>query len=414
MLVRIVLQPIVDLATGAVVGAEALARFPNPSGVREMPVAEQFALAHSHGRGSELEAACLREALGRRAHLPAHQWLSANVSPDALGHPAVRDALAGDLDRMVIEITEHPVSDRRLALSVIDDLRARGALIAVDDASTGYAGLLRLSGIRPDIVKLDAGLVTGAGDSAEKSVVIETLVSLSHRLGALVIGEGVETIDDLHALIELDVDYAQGWALGRPSNEMAAIDPAATAVCRAARRAIMRREIPDDDMAHGLRRVTATLAGSVDIARISESLRHAADGLGVDDVGLYTLVGSELREITTADVVRDSPSYPLPACPAAREALASQRMIEIHHNLPTSDGAAGAPQRFHGFASKLVAPLIPGGAPLGVLELRRRTTRRWTSHDIRRAHMLADHVALALERSTRREPRSAAHDWSRW
>ena len=398
--VRIVLQPVVDLATGAVVGAEALARFPGRPGCPETPVAERFALAHATGRGSELEAACIRAALRRRWDLPAGAWLSVNVSPDALAHPAVVDALSGDLEGIVVEVTEQPVADRGLALSVINDLRERGALIAVDDASTGYAGLLRLSRIRPDVVKLDAGLVTGAADSVEQSAVIEALVSLSRRIGARVVGEGVESVDDLRALVDLDVDYAQGWALARPSDELADIAPAAVAACLSARRILMRGHTPAADAVHDLHQITAALAGSVDARDITASLRRAATAFGVDVIGLSTLAGGELHEIAAADNAPDPASYPLGGFPATREALTSGRMTEIHVNDPTSDPAERAVLRANGFASLLIAPLIRHGTPLGILELQHRTPRRWTSRDVRRAHTLADHVIHALLRLT--------------
>jgi len=402
--VRTVLQPIVDLATGAVVGAEALARFPGPAGAPDTPVAERFAVAHASGRGNELEAACLRAALRRRWDLPAGVWLSVNVSPDALGHPAVLAALAGDLDGVVVEVTEQPVADRGLALSVINDLRSRGAQIAVDDASTGYAGLLRLSRIRPDIVKLDAGLVTGVADSVEQSAVIEALVSLSRRIGARVIGEGVESVGDLRALVDLDVDFAQGWALARPSDELAEIDPTAVAACLTARRTLMRGQTPAADAVHDLHEITAALAGSVFADDITTSLRRAAASFDVDVIGLSTLAEGELHEIAAADNSPDPASYPLTAYPATREALTSGRMIEVHVNDPNGDPAERALLRHNGFASLLIAPLIRHGEPLGILEWEHRTPRRWTSRDIRRAHTLADHVIHALLRIAAETP----------
>jgi EAL domain-containing protein (putative c-di-GMP-specific phosphodiesterase class I) len=395
--VRMVLQPIVDLASGTVVAAEALARFPDPDGAS---VAERFAVAHACGRGADLEAACLRAALRRRADLPDGVALSVNVSPDALGHPGVQGALSGDLDGVIVEITEAAASDPGLTLRLLTPLRERGALIAVDDASTGYAGLLRLSRLRPDIVKLDAGLVSGAADSVEQSAVIEALVSLSRRIGARVIGEGVETVDDLRALVGLDVDYAQGWVLARPGDELDEVSVAAVAACKAARRALMRGQAPRADALLNLHQVTAALAGSVDADDLTAGLRRASTSLGVDVIGLSILAGGELREIATAESAIDQSSYPLTEYPATRTALTSGQMVEIHVDDPSTDAAERALLRTHGSASLLIAPLIRRGAPLGILEFRHHTTRRWTSHDIRQAHTLADHVIHALLRLT--------------
>jgi EAL domain-containing protein (putative c-di-GMP-specific phosphodiesterase class I) len=112
--VSIVLQPIVRVSDGAVVAAEALARFPARP---HSPAEETFALAYAAQRGPDLEAACLRAALQRRSDLPANVLLTVNVSPEALRHPAVRDALRGSLSGIVIEITEHVAVD-------LDGLRA--------------------------------------------------------------------------------------------------------------------------------------------------------------------------------------------------------------------------------------------------------------------------------------------------
>jgi EAL domain-containing protein (putative c-di-GMP-specific phosphodiesterase class I) len=395
--VRAVLQPIVDLASGAVVAAEALARFPGPS---RLSVADRFALSHANGTGGDLEAACLRAALGRRRDLPAGVALAVNVSPDALTDRDVQDALAGDLDGVIVEITETAASDPAQTLLHTAGLRERGALIGVDDASTGYAGLLRLSRLRPDLVKLDAGLVTGAADSVEQSAVIEALVSLSRRIGARVIGEGVETLDDLRTLVDLDVDYAQGWVLARPNDELPPIAPAAVATCLATRRALMRGQPPAADALLNLHQLTAALAGSVDADELNASLRRASTSLGVDVIGLSILTGGELREIATAQSPLDQTHYRLADYPATSEALTTGRMIEIHIHDQTSDPTERALLQAQGSASLLIAPLIRRGAPLGILEFRHHTPRHWTSHDIRQAHTLTDHLVHALLRLT--------------
>lgn len=395
--VQAVLQPIVELANGVVVGAEALARFPAAAG---MSVDGVFAAARAAGRGAELEASCMQAALSRRAGMPAGVWLSVNVSPDLLGDAGVQQALAGDLAGVVVEVTEAAATDPAEVLRQVNGLRARGALIAVDDASTGYAGLLRLTRLRPDIVKLDAELVTGAADNVEQSAVIEALVSLSRRIGARVLGEGVETLDDLQALVDLDVDYAQGWVLAHPSDELPPVSLTAIAACQAARQALLRRQAPSPDTGTDLHQVTAALAASVHPEDVSASLRRAADSLGVDVIGLSILAGGQLREVASADTNLDAAAYPLGHYPATRAALTSGHMIEVHLDDPHGDPAESALLKDHGFASLLIVPLIRRGAPLGVLEFNHRTQRRWTSHDLRQSHTLADHVIHALLRVT--------------
>src|SRR6202000_3297667 len=150
-----------------------------------------------------------------------------------------RDALRGDLHGVAVEITEKAATDSDALVAAMNEIRHRGGLIAIDDASTGYAGLLRLSTLRPDLVKLDRGLVTGARENDVQAVVIEALVNLTRRIGARTLGEGVETVDDLAMLAELDVDYAQGWAVGRPTAQVRPGLPDVVAAARRVRRNLM-------------------------------------------------------------------------------------------------------------------------------------------------------------------------------
>src|SRR5207245_3539484 len=93
--------------------------------------------------------------------------------------------------------------------------------------------------LRPDIVKLDRSLITGVGDSTDQTAVIEALAGLSRWIGARLIAEGVETLDDLSALAELDVDYAQGWVIAPPAPELPQIATQSVTTCRAARHALL-------------------------------------------------------------------------------------------------------------------------------------------------------------------------------
>jgi len=99
----------------------------------------------------------------------------------------------------------------------LEDLRERGALIAVDDAGSAYAGLHRVMRMRPDIIKLDRPLVSDISTRADKAALVEALVGFAHRTGAAVCAEGIEQLDDLGALADLDVHYGQGYAIARPS-----------------------------------------------------------------------------------------------------------------------------------------------------------------------------------------------------
>jgi EAL domain-containing protein (putative c-di-GMP-specific phosphodiesterase class I) len=403
--IDVMLQPIVSVTTGTVVAAEALARFPSQPGASVEAV---FGLAHLSGWGPQLEAACLRVALRKRYELPEGVLLSVNVSPDALQHPEVRHALRGDLRGIAVEITEKSATDSEALVAAMNEIRHRGGLIAIDDASTGYAGLLRLSTLRPDIVKLDRGLVTGARDNDVQAVVIEALVSLTRRIGARTLGEGVETLDDLTMLAQLDVDYAQGWAIGRPAAAFARELPDVAEVCRRARRNLLDVSAGFDEDLRGTASITAALAASTATADVRAALTTASADLGVDVIGLSTLTkGGVLREITATGADVDPREYQVSDFPATNAALQAGAMIEAHVDDPHSDPAERALLARDGFASLLVTPVMDEGTALGILEFSNYTHHRWTRHDLMQARTVAEHLAGTLRRLGEAAERSA-------
>src|SRR3954466_9874282 len=150
-------QPVVDLAGATIAGYEALSRFPGTAGPDVW-----FAAAADAGMAADLEALAIHKALAAVPALPDHTFLTVNVSPHLLGTDPVQDALATrrDLRRVVVELTEHtPVDDLGALKRQTEELRARGALIALDDAGSGYSGLQQMAELRPQVVKLDRALV---------------------------------------------------------------------------------------------------------------------------------------------------------------------------------------------------------------------------------------------------------------
>jgi EAL domain-containing protein (putative c-di-GMP-specific phosphodiesterase class I) len=210
-------QPIVDVARGVVVGYEALVRFVGA------PVTNPelwFAAAREHGVGAELEAAALRSALRARTGLPTNTFLTVNLGPDVLDHPLVQDVLGDEpsLDGLVVELTEHAKVESYVALEpTLDRLRGEGALIALDDAGSGYAGLSHMLHIRPAFIKLDRELVSGLDRDEAKQALVEMMGTLGGRLDSWLLAEGVETRAELDTLVRLGVPLAQGYHLARPA-----------------------------------------------------------------------------------------------------------------------------------------------------------------------------------------------------
>ncbi|MBK5306239.1 MAG: EAL domain-containing protein [Frankiaceae bacterium] len=214
---RLVYQPVVDLATGAVAGYEALARF-GGAGLRTP--GPYFAAAERTGRSTDLEAHLLGQALAVRESVPAGCFLAVNLSPVLLADPVVTAHLraAGDLSGLVLELTEHVPVDNLTALRRrIDGLRSRGALLALDDTGAGWSGLRQVAELHPDIVKLDRSLVTDVDRDEVKQGLVELVGQFVSRLGGRLLVEGIERSGELDAVNRLGVPLAQGWLLGRPS-----------------------------------------------------------------------------------------------------------------------------------------------------------------------------------------------------
>ena len=218
---KIVVQPIVDLARGVVCGYEALSRFTGPP---DATPDRWFDAAGRLGRSGALEARAIEAALARRADLPINCFLTLNVSPHALAAQEVQDvfAQAGSLAGIVVELTEQSVvDDYDELLARLQPLRDAGALIAVDDAGAGYASLRHVLAIRPDLVKLDRSLADGVDRDPAKAAVVEMLGALAGRLDAWLLAEGIEREAELETLVGLGVPLAQGYLLARPTDEFA-------------------------------------------------------------------------------------------------------------------------------------------------------------------------------------------------
>jgi EAL domain-containing protein (putative c-di-GMP-specific phosphodiesterase class I) len=221
---RSVFQPVVSITHKRVIGYEALLRATDSAG-RAIKPDELFARAHSSG------AALAFERLARCVHFAnfAEQstdngWLFVNALPRLFrtGWPyrAFIDELCEHFamppQRVVMEMIEQPATDERLFEKTVETLRERGLLIAIDDFGTGFSNFDRIWRVRPDIVKLDRSLVARFATPGADQQFATQLVTMLHRAGAMVLGEGVEKEAELLPLMDADVDFVQGFWLGRP------------------------------------------------------------------------------------------------------------------------------------------------------------------------------------------------------
>jgi len=220
----VLLQPVVDLATGARMGAEALSRFPAEWGRTPDVV---FAEAHSIGLGHALELQALERAAEHLDRVDG--YIAVNASPATVLTPECTELLGRlPLDRVVLELTEHDAVEDYVRLSaVLAPLRAAGLRLAIDDVGAGFSSLRHIVVTSPDVIKLDRSIAAGVATDQVLAALVGSLSTFAHGSGATVVAEGVETADDAAALRTLGVDHGQGWYFGRPGPPEALAVPAA-------------------------------------------------------------------------------------------------------------------------------------------------------------------------------------------
>ncbi len=221
-------QPIVQTATGRIVGFEALARWRGPDGPIDpadfVPIAEETGLIVALGRGV-LEQACARVAEWRAMPGGEGLTLGVNVSHRQLSEPsfpveleAVLAATGLDPRALRLEVREHDLArdteaTRRTLAHVLETLGVRWQ---IDDFGTGASSLRLLHRFPGDAVKIFGPLVSGMGHDGGSFEIVKAIVELAHNLGLEVIAEGVETAGQLEHLRVLGCEFAQGFHVSAP------------------------------------------------------------------------------------------------------------------------------------------------------------------------------------------------------
>lgn len=223
-------QPIVDLASGALLGFEALVRWRHPvRGVLPpaafVPMAEETGLIVPIGRWVTAEA-CRRLAEWQAAHPSLSDLVvSVNISPVQFAYSGVVDDVRGaladsglDPGALVLELTENALVDDVDALNArIAPLKALGVRIALDDFGTGYSSLLYLAQMQVDIVKIDRSFVhQGSTYGGKGDLLAEAIVRLAQTLGLDTIAEGIEEPAEAARIRRTGCRAAQGFLFARP------------------------------------------------------------------------------------------------------------------------------------------------------------------------------------------------------
>ena len=216
-----VYQPIVRLADRRVIAHEALVRGPAGSHL-ERPDA-LFATAREEGLERALDWECWRAALrgGLEGGIGPDRALFVNVDPASASSwvPEIDDPLLDDALRrfpLVVELTERSLTDHTTDLiPLAEDLRRRGARIALGEVGTDPRSLALMPFLRPDVIKLDLKLMHDS-PSREIAETAHAVAAEAERTGALILAEGIETEEHLRRALALGASYGQGWLYGRP------------------------------------------------------------------------------------------------------------------------------------------------------------------------------------------------------
>jgi diguanylate cyclase (GGDEF)-like protein len=222
-------QPVMDLDTGRKEAMEALIRWEHPergmlSPGEFIPLAEETGAIVPMGKWV-LNTACAQAVEWRRSPEASDLRLSVNVSPRQLRDSAfvgdVMSALESSglpAEALVLEITENVfLLNNEVVVERLNDLAARGIVIAIDDFGSGYSSLGYLSRLPIGILKIDRSFVNGIDRGPEEAAVAQAIIRLGQTLGLEIIAEGIETSDQLTELTMRGCVLGQGFLLGRPA-----------------------------------------------------------------------------------------------------------------------------------------------------------------------------------------------------
>ena len=218
-------QPIVELATSHVIGAEALVRWWR--GGEVVTPGEFLGAAEESGLIVPLGEWVLRQACAQGAAWQGASWdvgISVNLSARQITAPGFATRVAAALAEtglapgaLTVEVNERIlVEEDGLVIDRLADLRRTGVRLAIDNFGTGYASLLYLRQSPVDIIKIDPSFVAGLGHDDTLTLLTRTVVQVGRELGLRVVAEGIEQPRQLSALREMGCHYGQGFLVGRP------------------------------------------------------------------------------------------------------------------------------------------------------------------------------------------------------
>jgi len=227
-------QPQVDIATGAVRGVEALARWRHPT-LGLIPPDQFIPLAEQHGLIHQVTLQIVNQAMLQAAIWHARDLdfsIALNLSPLLLNRADLVQEIAGlqqlhgvRPERVVLEVTESTLfTELAVALGVLARLRLRGFRLSLDDYGTGFSSMQQLAQIPFTELKIDRSFVSGAHERESLQVMLKSALAMANELGLVTVAEGVESTQDLWLLKDYGCTLAQGWLFAKamPAQEVEA------------------------------------------------------------------------------------------------------------------------------------------------------------------------------------------------
>ena len=222
--VTTVYQPVVDLQRGGTHGFEALSRGPAGS-AHASPIA-LFEAAATADLVFELDRHCRRRALRTARDLPPPYKLFVNVVPASMYDPDFQGTsliqLLGGLglspERIVLEVSEqYAIENYTLFVEALQNFTQMGFSIAVDDIGAGYSGLEKVAHLNPRYLKFDMQLVRDIDNSHVKREMARALKAFADKIESKIIAEGIERDGERQVIVDLGIDFGQGFLLARPA-----------------------------------------------------------------------------------------------------------------------------------------------------------------------------------------------------
>ena len=222
-------QPVIDLKSGTIIGAEALLRWPNTHGTwltpaEFVPVSEKCGLIAPLSEWVLSEACAQLQSWKESGHELGHLYMAVNLSPLHFATPGLKTMISGVIEQAEIdpqllhlEITDGFLKDpNESVLANFEGLKQVGVKFTLDDFGTGYSSLGYLRSYPIDLLKIDRAFIRGLPDNADNAAIVTTIIALANSLNLTVVAKGVETAAQLTYLQQHGCQHGQGFLFSRP------------------------------------------------------------------------------------------------------------------------------------------------------------------------------------------------------